>query len=842
MTLFIISCQGCSVKNCSVGIYIVGLMAYLHPNSLLGFSTKVKAIVLSQMDLMSLLDSFSTERIIFGVISVVLLIVFLLELRKYMKYRSYPDIMELSAIGFLGTGLFALTGDMLLSGLAGIMGLMVIGTFEVRENPIWVRMMATFTVSYGFFFIMVAIGFITTKGLPTLGVSIKNFLVSIGFSSAIEIQQFFIGIGYNLIIWVMVFTAFLLFGRKFIVVTRFISPQMTYVVLYLVAILVLTQLDLPDIVKYPAIFLVNCFIYLISGYLLTFLYGIKPLNDERVQKIVTEVQSKIDTPIRSIGIVQAPILNAFAFGPWFDQRIAYIASDLDQFTDAEIRGITAHELAHVQRKHTLILLGITAFELIFKLIIKAPSTYWEYVFLGEQTWDFLSFWLLNIGLFAFLLTFVKMLEGQADRITREKGYGIELAESLYRLEGFYYGIAGEIGFNTQLMTGKKRSRDENIRFMGDQAYYLYHNLSPSRMTCFMNLIASHPLTSIRIAMQVDHSIGAIRAGLMIWTLLLPGFRGRSIKKLQESHSEMARLLSTKYIRDFGSIDDYLEITYEEESAKKYLNHFVLAKPKLKKHEAFWGKIVGYKITENIVSPIEFEVEFSDESSSRININKSDFDFVLADPNQEYFLKSGKRVVLKGVDIKNGKFKKYIFALNSKKVTSKSIGLNLTAFENSSYWFLYKKGSVQPWILKEANLLDSFQTSTFLMTDEKHVEYELKGSDLIIDLPPQIQMIKTRSWEIERHFFSRLQQLNESFTLYDKEDFDIGSPAKILSINDDLIEFQEGRTSKSLTPNKIDALVFNYPFYFFNLRSEMGIGNILSLKLFNRGEQNSYIGL
>jgi hypothetical protein len=435
-----------------------------------------------------------------------------------------------------------------------------------------------------------------------------------------------------------------------------------------------------------------------------------------------------------------------------------------------------------------------------------------------------------------------MLEGQADKITREKGYGIELAESLYRLEGFYYGIAGEIGFNTQLMTGKKRSRDENIRFMGDQAYYLYHNLSPSRMTCFMNLIASHPLTSIRIAMQVDHSIGAIRAGLMIWTLLLPGLRGRSINKLQKSHSEMARILSMKYSRDFGSIDDYLEITYEEEFAKKYLNHFVLAKPKLKKDKAFWGKVIEYKISDNIVSPIEFKVELADNSSSKFSINKSDFDFILADPDQEYFLKSGKRVVLKGVDIKNGKFKRFIFSISNKKITSKSIGLNLTTFENPHYWFLYKNGSVQPWSLKEMILRERFQDSTFLMIDEKNIEHELKGRDLIIDLPPQIQMIKARSWEIERHFFLKLKHLNESFTLYDKEDFDIGSPAKILSIDEDMIEFQEGRVSKMLSPKKIDALVFHYPFHFFNLRSEMGIGNILSLKLFNRGAQNSYIGL
>ena len=234
-------------------------------------------------EILSFLNSFSVEQLIAGIISIVLIIIFLLELRKYLKYQSYPDMMELSGIGVLATSLFAITNDLLLSGLAGMLGLMIIGTYEVRENPIWVRMMGTFTISYGFFFLMVAIGFFTSVTFSSLGAAIKDFLVTLGISETVEIQQFFIGIGYNLIIWVMVFTAFLVFGRKFIVVTRFISPQMTYLVLYLVALLVLLQLNLPEILKYPAIFVANIFIYMISAPLLSFLYQIKPLKNKRVE-------------------------------------------------------------------------------------------------------------------------------------------------------------------------------------------------------------------------------------------------------------------------------------------------------------------------------------------------------------------------------------------------------------------------------------------------------------------------------------------------------------------------------------------------------------------------------
>ncbi|MCK4848106.1 MAG: M48 family metalloprotease, partial [Candidatus Heimdallarchaeota archaeon] len=545
------------------------------------------------------------------------------------------------------------------------------------------------------------------------------------------------------------------------------------------------------------------------------------------------------TPIRKIGIVKAPILNAFAFGPWFDQRIAYIASDLDQFTDEEIRGITAHELAHVKKKHTMILLGVVALELIIKFIIDAPASYWEFVFLGKQSWDFVSLWLFNIALFPILLTFVKILEGQADKITREKGYGLELAESLFRLEGFYYGIAGEIGFNTQLMTGKTRSKDEEIRFMGDQAYYLYHNLAPSRMTCFMNLIASHPLTSIRIAMQIDTSIGALKAATMIWALLIPGLRKRTIKKLQESHEEMEKILSAKYTRDFGTVEDYIEITYEDEGAKRLVGQHVLAKPKLLADTAIWGKIVGFNTTSNIVSPIEFELEDSEGSVKKLN--KGDYDFIPAEPKQKYFTKTGKIITLESIEIKDGKFKKFVFSQNEKEISSRSIGVSLKELENLKYWLLYKNGAIQSWNLKDIVVKESFQTSKFIWEDLDNNEHHFQGKELILDIPPIIQMIKERNWKSEKPFFSRLIELEEPFVLYDKDDFDIGAPTKILSVSDDSLEILEGRTTKNIAPSKLDALVLGYPFYTLNLKNEMGFGNLLLLKLFNRGIQSKHIG-
>jgi len=761
--------------------------------------------------------------------------------------------MELSGIGSLTLGLYALTGDVLLAALSGILALMIIGTFEIRENPIWLRMMFTFTISYGFFFVMVLIGYVTTHVFPSLGDHIASFLSQF-LGPEINVQQFFIGIGYNLIIWIMVITAFIVFGRKFIIVTRFISPQMTYLVLYFVALLIILQLNLPkvpitlptgtlelEIWKYLAIFVANVFIYLISGYLLTFLFGIKPLHSERVEKIIKEVQLKIDTPIRQIGIVKAPILNAFAFGPWFDQRIAYIASDLDVFSDSEIRGITAHELAHVKHKHTLLLLGITALELAFKAILDAPSSPWEYVLqLNNPAWDFLTFWLFNIILFAFLLTFVKMLEGQADKVTREAGFGLDLAESLYRLESFYYGIAGEIGFNTQLMTGKQRSKEENIRFMGDQAFYLYRNLAPSRMTCLMNLIASHPLTSIRITLQIDKSIGAFRTGLMVWMLLIPGLRKRTIRKLQKNHEEFTNILSRKFIDDFGSISTYVNLTYEEQEYERYLGRHLLAKPWLIDSPAYWGEVIELKRTENIISPIIMVLKLPDANT--IELAKCNYDLILADTGDNYFNKKGDIVILKDVKIKKGKFKTFIFDKKGKDIQSKSIGLRVKDLDAKSYWLAYQNGCIQPWEFKKFELGSNFKSSLFTFRNETGEEISFSGKDVVIFSPPLIQFFKAKNWDKERKLFEKLKDLEEPFILYDKEDIDIGAPVKVKAISESSIQILDGNQLKNLVPKQIDAIVLDYPFYLINFKKEMGFGNIISLRVFNRGIKTKYFGL
>jgi len=201
------------------------------------------------------------------------------------------------------------------------------------------------------------------------------------------------------------------------------------------------------------------------------------------------------------------------------------------------------------------------------------------------------------------------------------------------------------------------------------------------------------------------------------------------------------------------------------------------------------------------------------------------------------------VILDQVQIEKGKFRKFHFIKNGEETSSRSIGLDTSEFQQRTYWLVYKNGIIQPWSLKEVRLAKDFKKTVFIFEDSIQNEYQFLGKELVISSPPLVQMINAKNWEKEKSFFQLLQNLSEPFILYDKEDIDIGAPCKVNTVlEDNTIELLEGRTLRTIKPNMIDALILDYPFYLINFRNEMGFGNILTLKLFNRGLKTKYVGL
>ena len=179
---------------------------------------------------------------------------------------------------------------------------------------------------------------------------------------------------------------------------------------------------------------VNWLIYFISGPILDKMLGIKRVDDERLLAIVDQVKRDIGIKGKvKIGFGKYPILNAMAYGAVFDKRIAIIAESKDQIPEDELKGIIAHELAHTKGRHTLILTLITSGDLLIRMFLGIPATYYDYTF-GDPQIPMIVFILLNLVIYMFLYIFVRILEGKADLMSKKAGYANNLAKALYNLE------------------------------------------------------------------------------------------------------------------------------------------------------------------------------------------------------------------------------------------------------------------------------------------------------------------------------------------------------------------------------------------------------------------------
>ena len=365
------------------------------------------------------------------------LILFLFEGYKFIKYKTRSDIMDLSLLAIVFLGTLIPFGDLFLSVLSVLFILMLIGTFELRESPVWLRLMASFTLTYGYLLFMILIANILEKIIPPTpdptnpDVSIFYLTTFLGRISTDQIS----GFGFATLLWVLLFFSFVFFGRRFILVSRFLSPQYVYLFLYAIIYIGILSLNLPFEFRYLGIILANFFIYLNSGWILTLLFGIKPLTDERSLRLMEKVQERIGTKVRFIGIVEAPILNAFAYGPWFDQRFAFIVKDINDFTEEELLGIAAHEISHLKKKHTFWLLFIGLIDQAFRFIAGIPASLYDFPASGVQTriyfgvpieWNLFNYYIINIIFFSFALVFVRIMEGQADALTKKAGFGPQL--------------------------------------------------------------------------------------------------------------------------------------------------------------------------------------------------------------------------------------------------------------------------------------------------------------------------------------------------------------------------------------------------------------------------------
>ncbi len=594
-------------------------------------------------------------------------ILYLLTIEEFLQWAKNGKRSEMSdivAIIFFFFLIFFFSKDFLTSIMGSFSIYLWIGIFELKDYPVINKILLISLITYNVIFI---------AGL---------FSYYLG-------DPVYINTSFAFSFWIILILGFLLFGRKYIIVWRFMSPEYLTLFLYIIAWLAVvfinqytpltfivdrpigsSEFKITDLFfnVYSILIIVNWGIYFVSGFILDKLLGIHKVRDENLLKIINKIKRDIGIKGKvTVGFGKYPILNAMAYGSVFDKRIAIIADDINQIPEDELKGIVAHELAHTKGKHTLILTLITSVDLIVRMFLGIPATYYDYTF-GNPKLPMIYFILLNLAIYIILFILVRILEGKADLKAKKVGYANELAKALYTLESFY-SSGRDIGLNTMLLSGEKITQDNQLLDYMSTAIYLNRSMiKPSRGSLLATIINSHPPSYYRIAAILGNELKPIKEAILPFICLKKSKQKKYAKKFEEARVKFKIIANNKF-KDFFKIDDISLLM--EALKRKELYKFEIQKDFIFRNlitdEIIVGKLIDIQFIDNITDPIQLFVH-NLKSTQNIILSPSLYSYNQYDLNGIYFLK--RNIPFELIDIKlndNNKEGYYLFVDNNNKI-------------------------------------------------------------------------------------------------------------------------------------------------------------------------------
>jgi len=684
----------------------------------------------------------------FGIILIIAGIIFTIsELRVYLKHNSPPDQLLFWFNVFIAGIVTVIFQDIVFGLLLGISVIMIVETIKMWDAPVWGQLMAATTASY----LVILFG--------KIGQIAYDLIVK-----PEEPDERIFSFAFNISIFVFIGVAFFFFGRKFILVSRLSSPQIIYLFLFGLMYGVLVFLssrgilferddngftqsynylnisgNWPDRVMFAnfgtfeALAVLMLCMYIISGWLLDVLFGIKPVTDPAILQKVRDIAKNMGIKQKiKVGFVKAPILNAFAYGPFFDKRIAFMASDIESFSDSDIRGIVGHELAHSSKNHIIYLLLLSVFELAVKKGLAFPATTLDYTFNSDETVQNISFgqyYFVSYLFLIVLLIFVRVLEGHADKIAKDAGYGEDLAKSLFRLEGFYNGVASDFGISVNLLTDRQYSIHEKRRFTAQAGRNLFNEvLTPSRGSAFANIFQSHPRSSYRITSLIREDYNPVKGAFFPYRLL--GFRKRkaAVKELNENYVAVAKLIDETYLEDFGqeAIDDVIRFNPLSETYDALVGKKVIAYDNFEK-KIFVGEFTNLISTDLVTSPFSCKINGEDVNLSKTIVREYEL-------NQKYFLRDGSIVEVVGymTDKEKGLMIELKSNGSSDTTEIQKLGKPISFLTNleGKEALVFDNGISKLMKIDEINLGNSWGESEIQINGDVY-----RGKNLIVDFPP-----------------------------------------------------------------------------------------------------------
>jgi Zn-dependent protease with chaperone function len=880
---------------------------------------------------------FSSENLssTLGYLLAIICGIFLLtELYSIVTQKNEPDMAMLLFAGVLAGVLQGLTSDLLLSILTALCWIMLFSLWTIRESPVWRELMLASFISY----VVVIVGRVVQIAMEMRAEARDYGTDGIPYTRwGLTGQQWF-GISWNVFIYVFFLLCIIFFGRRFFLVSRLTSPQIIYLLLFALSYFILYQFSTLENLQiyyggieteladrllfasfgtYEIMIITNFVLYLISGPLLHFIFGVKNIKEEnftyllskikqkmienevdkksidlideidkkissngndeqilksveklnaksleignkrltkqieklgqkitdrkqhdRILKLVEEVRQKlrIRTKIR-VGKVKAPILNAFAFGAFFDKRIAFMSRNLSDLTDDDVKGIAGHELAHASRIHTFWLLIISIITFAITKAINFPATAFDYIFNPDVGLDFLWYYLYNIAILAFSYIFVRFLEGRADKLTLQAGYGKSLAKSLVRLDGFYQGIASEMGLSVYLLTDKEQTKAEKIRFLGDSGRNMYRNyIKPNVSENVVNLIASHPKTAYRVvALTEQEKLKPFKAAMLPFLLSIPFVRRRFIKELQGLRKKVAPVIDETFNDSYPktgvqNYDHLSHLSYQFEYLK---GKDVIAISKADKKDFKIGTVKSIDITNVITSPVILEVKTTDGLEK---IPLSDYDFSEIAINQKQVFRNGKIGIIQDFITDNERFSFNVKFIDNGSENIKKLsvpGIPLSYFENiiGKDLLLYQKGITRLARLDSIKFDEnSLAKSTFTLTIGNQTK-EIEGDKFIVGFKPFDIYMKKGKEELQQPIIGSIK--NKHVSLQTKDDLDTLVKGIATEINEETITLEILDEKREIKIDRIEFIYLYEDSIFLYYKASMSFIERITIQLQNR---------
>jgi Zn-dependent protease with chaperone function len=442
---------------------------------------------------------------------------------------------------------------------------------------------------------------------------------------------------------------------------------------------------------YFLLIVVNWLIYFISGFILDKLLGIHRVREEEVLNLVKKIKSDIGIKSKvKVGFGKYPILNAMAYGSVFDKRIAVIADNINEIPKDELKGIVAHELAHTKGKHTLILTVVTSIDLIVRMFLGIPATFYDYTF-GNPQIPLILFIFLNLGIYFILFIFVRVLEGKADLMTKEVGYANELAKALYNLESFYE-TGREIGLNTMLLAEEKITNDNKILDYVKTAKYLNKSMiKPSRTSLLATFLNSHPPSYYRIAAILDKKLKPWKEAILPFICMTKSNQRKYALKFQKARENFKVIATQRFKETFNveHISLFLEKLRRKEVYQLDFHKDFLFK-NLITNDIIIGKLIDVEFTEDITDPEKLYIQ-NLSTDKKLFLKSAEYSRTLFNMNDQYFFEKDNPITLTNIELtgeKNGGF--YVFIDKNKNQIQKPI--QKTKLPNSVSFIKNLKGS------------------------------------------------------------------------------------------------------------------------------------------------------